>query len=327
MRLSDHPSHEAVCEPYVNIYDCIGGTPAFYTSLVSILASSITIVYGIWIYTYRRRHGICSLVFRRVDYYWLPVPMESYLVSCMVTAALRLTIYSMIIADWPANWVFRTSANGFIWFASFCTVILLTTGIIGHIPPIFSRRRSYHDYDAITPTTSMHTGAAAAAVAETAPDGQRAMDMPQTHSRIVQAFCYVMSSMMLVMCAISGYYYNGFYRIIQAYAQRSQTSSTTKKEEIAAVWRFRRVFMVLLAFVGVAFFSLVIYGVFIMHSREFSTTTAIWLANALFLSQYGLAYPFMEGVVLHTIHKSSEGAEPAHRQPHQHPASVEDHAA
>jgi hypothetical protein len=264
-----------------------------------------------------------------------------------MTCLLKLIVYIMIMADWPQNWMVRTTANGVVWFMSFSVVVLLTAGIIGHIPPVFSQQRNY-DYAVITPTLATHS------MAETLSENHNVMDMqskllihvPSTrvifwatitscillfsinisatiwlgwayeHMLMIQyqfdglqqVFYYLLAAIMLALCIISGYYYAGFYRIIQAYTQRSQPSSITKKEEIAAVCRFRRIFMALLAFLGVAFFTYIIHGIFSGYSQSADIGTKIWLLNIIFLLYHGILYPLINGVVYYTIHKSSQCA-------------------
>ncbi|KAI8058523.1 hypothetical protein BDF22DRAFT_666357 [Syncephalis plumigaleata] len=336
-----------LCDPYFNIYDCTGKTPAFYSLVISIFTCSAVIVYGGWIYIYRRQHGICALIFRRVDFYWLPVPMESYLVLTCITCLLKLIVYIMVVTDWPESWIIRTTSNGVVWFMSFSVVVLLTAGIIGHIPPVFSQRRNYN-YAIITPNLSMNT-----TTEETASINRDVMDMQskllihvpsirvifwttvtscallfvanisatiwfgwayehmlmiQYHDVGLQIFCYLLAAVMLFLCIISGYYYAGFYRIIQAYTQRSQPSPITKKEEIAAVCRFRRIFMALMGFLGAAFFAFIIYGIFSGSSQYANVKTKMWLLNIVFLLHHGVLYPLINAVVYYTIHKSSQCA-------------------
>ncbi|KAI9594717.1 hypothetical protein BDF19DRAFT_93698 [Syncephalis fuscata] len=332
------------CNPYFNVYDCRGSSRAFYSVLFSVITTSLVLIYGGWIYVYRRRHGICSQIFRRADNYWLPVPMESFLVLSCINSVFKLVLHGMVLFGWPNHWLVRTMFNSITWTLSFATVALLTAGIIGHIPPIFSRRRHYN-FDAITPPLSPVPTNRSDAVSSHIMDLKISLflHVPSipvlfwvtvvfcvqlfifntasgiwfglvykrgiiSHDSVADhCFAFSLVGSMFFLTVVAGYYYTGFYRIIQAYAHRKQASSKTKKEELTAVYRFRRIFLALLSFVCATLIIFTIHGIFNKDIIDMSESAASWMLLSIFLIQYGVLYPIVQTVVYFTIYQNSHG--------------------
>ncbi|KAI8051309.1 hypothetical protein BDF22DRAFT_744923 [Syncephalis plumigaleata] len=139
--MSDLPTNdvEEVCFPTIDIYDCVFDRRLNYAIMACLAISCLNSAVAGLIAGYRWSHGLLTVLFRRVDGYWLPKPVDTLLIGLWLMNTVRAIMYACTLFNWPEYRLIRTVINilGTILMPLVSTFFVV--GIIAHIPSIFAQ--------------------------------------------------------------------------------------------------------------------------------------------------------------------------------------------
>ncbi|RKP23394.1 hypothetical protein SYNPS1DRAFT_24548 [Syncephalis pseudoplumigaleata] len=133
-------NNDTLCHTSTNIYDCDGSDTFFFSTLLCVAAEAVSTLVGCGVLFYRWRKRLSVKVFRRIDGYWMPVPMDSLLVVILLAGIFRLVHYVLILLDRPNSWAARELAHTVILAQTLFPQVLFTMGIVTSLPPMLIRQ-------------------------------------------------------------------------------------------------------------------------------------------------------------------------------------------
>ncbi|KAI8058353.1 hypothetical protein BDF22DRAFT_665232 [Syncephalis plumigaleata] len=324
MKVAQLPS-DVLCTPHIDLHDCAGSTPLTYVAIVCASMSTLTFLLGATVIGYRWRHGILTALFRRIDGYWIPIPLDILIaISCPVEA-LRAIMYLLVMLDWPKSMIFRNIISISVLILMVFGLTLFVSGIIAHIPPMFARTThatgrttmtNHHTHDNDTAnhrifvpsipvlfwiTVIFCTQMLALTIGSSAVIGwsiERNLGSIGRIAHRVEAFSLAVS--ILVMFVVNGYYSYGFYRILTLHVKRSINQGMSDLDELDAARRFRNMFLAVIAacILGVVFA--------ILSDVLMKQISRILWWNATFsIMRYGVVFPGIQWLFYYNVFQSS----------------------
>jgi hypothetical protein len=144
------PSH-TICFVAVNGYECDEKGVLIYAAIVCFISSFATVAFAGSIIAYRWYHGVFTSLFRCIDGYWLPKPIDIILVGWCMEKTLRTISYLCTLTDWPESILFRGIL--YLLATALVTLVILqfVVGIIVYIPAAFAHdpTKNTHDLQAL----------------------------------------------------------------------------------------------------------------------------------------------------------------------------------
>ncbi|KAI9590960.1 hypothetical protein BDF19DRAFT_457246 [Syncephalis fuscata] len=296
-----YPSSDVLCTPHINLYDCAGHIPLSYAAAVCATVSSLTFLFGLVVILYRWHHGILTELFRRVNGYWIPVPLDILIVVICPVEALRCIMYILVLLDWPKSMVFRNVLGMAVLILLVFAVTLFVSGIIAHIPPVFTRTSWSKSKIAVTcggpcklfvPSTRvvywttvvfctliLLLGFCTSAIVGWGEEHGLAAVAKNAHKGV--AFTLAIS--ILIMFIVNGYYSYGFYKILCSHVERSSSQGLVNGAEIDAARRFRNIDVL---------------------SEQISRI--LWWNVTFSVIRYGVFFPGIQWILYYNIFQSSQ---------------------
>jgi hypothetical protein len=145
MRLLNAPPNVS-CDPYTNVFDCLGSDVTFYGILICFITAVFTALLFFYVTIYRWRHGAEMILFHRVDGYWLPANLEAITMICFISNFVRSFHHACLLLDWPTNWISRSAIGGLLLWSAHIQMVIGMMSLVSFIPSSFGKRSSKGRY-------------------------------------------------------------------------------------------------------------------------------------------------------------------------------------
>ncbi|KAI8052113.1 hypothetical protein BDF22DRAFT_689985 [Syncephalis plumigaleata] len=286
---SDHPSSHVQCITTVSGYECGNIHVLYNLSVATLVITTITLVLALSIIIYRWYYGLFTSLFRRIDGYWMPKPVDILLVGWCTEKLLRTCVYTIDVLgakeDSPiSRQILYLIATTLLRLA----MVHFVVGIITYIP---STRRGVN-YSLQSASIYRHSTAARFSYQLCVPSTrvlhwtnvvysafwvlftlvvginitiyhvQRNTDAAITANRILADASHINFSVILL---VSGYYCFGFYRIMRAHACHASSLRMVKSEEAVAARNFRNIFLGILSLPAISLLVAIIRYTVVFH--------------------------------------------------------------
>ncbi|RKP23356.1 hypothetical protein SYNPS1DRAFT_24595 [Syncephalis pseudoplumigaleata] len=304
--------------------------------LACFICAVVTMVAAGAVIAYRLGHGLMTSLYRRIDEYLMPMPVDVLLVGWFVEKLLRTIAYAILFGDWAG---YRMPYEVIYLLASTfvrITVVQFTIGIISHIPPVFSQRvRSHVRYygrhaprspatppSPTTKTLEQHEKYLLYVppiralywfnviyttlwVLFTLGSGVL-VSMGSSVSTV--RFNFVFNEILsiasffnyIIILLVSAYYCYGFYRIIESHTLSSSRSTDSQEKEKKVASNFRKIFLAVLALPLINILGTILRSIFVHYP---SITSQVRIADLL-LHQI-IVYCCIEWIIFAFIFRSS----------------------
>ncbi|KAI9598885.1 hypothetical protein BDF19DRAFT_429418 [Syncephalis fuscata] len=128
-----------ICFPTIDIYDCVVDQRLNYAIMACLVMSCLNSGVAGMVAIYRWSHGLLTTLFRRVDGYWMPKPVDMLLIGLWLMNGVRAIMYTCTLFDWPTCRLARTMINVTGTILMPLVTTLFVVGIIAHIPTMFAQ--------------------------------------------------------------------------------------------------------------------------------------------------------------------------------------------
>ncbi|KAI8051965.1 hypothetical protein BDF22DRAFT_689354 [Syncephalis plumigaleata] len=132
--------NDTLCHSSTNIHDCSESNYYVASTIFCLVTETISTSVGLGVLFYRWYNGLSIKLLRRIDGYWIPVPMDSLLVVILLAGVLRIIKYILLLSDQPHSWAFRESIHTLTIAMTLFPQLLFTMGIITSLPPMLTRQ-------------------------------------------------------------------------------------------------------------------------------------------------------------------------------------------
>ncbi|RKP25960.1 hypothetical protein SYNPS1DRAFT_28322 [Syncephalis pseudoplumigaleata] len=316
-----------ICFPTIDIYDCVFDQRLNYAIMACLAVSCLNSAVAGFIASYRWSRGLLTVLFRRVDGYWLPKPVDTLLIGLWIMNSVRAVMYACTLFNWPEYRLVRTIINilGTILMPLVSTFFVV--GIIAHIPAIFAQS-TYRHRESALPSAVIREWAAHWK--------QYSIRLPSTtflywaavticlqmfmlhlaigiwlnwayeHKytsmiRIANPIMFIsMTVSTLMILAASIYYCYGFYRIMYVHVHRPDDEHPANSAEKQSAHRFRNIFLAIIIIYTTACVHTVVKGI----CNELFLQKP-WLHMLFMLIPHALVYPAFEMIIFVNVLQSS----------------------
>jgi hypothetical protein len=317
---------DILCTPHINLHDCAGSAPLTYVAMVCAIISAFTFSFGAMVICYRWRHGILTALFRRIDNYWIPVPLDISIAVLCPAEALRASMYTLVILDWPKSMIFRNIIGIAVLILMVLGLALFVSGIIAHIPPMFTRN-TFSTYRTITANhhnTSVNdatnhrlfvpsipvlfwttvifcTQMLALSFGSSVVIGwgiERGLEPIARVAHKVEAFSLAVS--ILVIFIVNSYYSYGFYRTLTFHVKHSTSHSIIDQDKVDAARRFYNIFLTVIAACVLGCVFAVLSDVLLEQIKHI-----LWWNATFSIMRYGVLFPGIQWLFYYNVLQSS----------------------
>ncbi|KAI9598332.1 hypothetical protein BDF19DRAFT_432145 [Syncephalis fuscata] len=109
-----------------------------YSTVASSIMSSLVCLISIALIVYRRHHGLFTGLYRRVDNYWIPTSIDSFIIYTSISEFIQVVASTLLLLEWSKHFIISTIINT-IWLVTTCNAMaMFTVGIISYIPSTFT---------------------------------------------------------------------------------------------------------------------------------------------------------------------------------------------
>ncbi|KAI9595979.1 hypothetical protein BDF19DRAFT_439225 [Syncephalis fuscata] len=268
---------------------------------------------------YRWRYGLFGGLYRRINNYWIPVPIDSFMICIIMGEFIRATKHTLVLLDWPKSMLFRDTMNMVVTVLDALGVAMLTVGIISHIPSTFTQRTQHYPMASaaqgysesylriLVPSTKylfwislcffiqmVVINVSMGALVGWAKD--HGVKSIASTAEKMEALCMAISILTIVI--INCYYCYGFYRVLHAHVNKLQYSCSGRRD---AARCYRNIFLaVAILFSASSLFAIMI-GVF---DRQIRSRTDLRIIIAVL--QFSVVYPILALAILYNIWRTSQ---------------------
>ncbi|KAI9597559.1 hypothetical protein BDF19DRAFT_435488 [Syncephalis fuscata] len=324
------PLSNVVCITTVSGYEC-GDRQVLYNLDVAIFCFAlITFLLAVAIILYRWYHGLFTSIFRRIDDYWMPKPVDILLLGWCVEKLLRTCSYFLQVIHAPANTLAQQIPYLIATSLLRLAMVQFVVGIITYIPAMFiCRPRSSKAVNYVLQVASNGQS--------TVTQSGYTLHVPSTRAlywiNVIYSMLWILFTLMIgieitvfqvrddqesakhansiltsasnfnfcVILLVSCYYCYGFYRIMRTHADQSINSSKLKRGETTAARNFRNIFLGILSLPLV---SLILAIVQYAERSASRGTTSVLIFNMV--SRHIIIYSVIEWVVFFFIFRNSQ---------------------
>ncbi|KAI9592180.1 hypothetical protein BDF19DRAFT_452606 [Syncephalis fuscata] len=279
----------------------------------SVIISAVlaTVVIG-----YRLYHGLLTSLYRRLDDYWMPKPVDALLIGWFIEKILRAAAYGIIFIYGTSSLMAYEIIYLLATVLARITILQFVIGIIIHIPSAFSRRATssktislHTDYLLYIPSIrSIYIGniiyttvwfvftlAIGIVVVVDTVNGRN--PFTGQNNAILSAASFINYLFMLCIC---GYYCYGFYRIIRAHTLCIPKSDDVQEKEKRTARNFRNIFLAVLCLPLANILLSIMKHFLTLYPHKFE-----WIDLGDMLLRQVLIYSLVECIVFAFILRSS----------------------
>ncbi|KAI9595958.1 hypothetical protein BDF19DRAFT_439159 [Syncephalis fuscata] len=324
-------SEDTLCFPVTYGFECGPRSIILYTTIVCLCISIGTLIHCTAVAVYRQRHGLFMSLFYMADGYFIPKPMDIFIVSQIISELMQIFQYTIALANWPRsiviNYIINATSAAIIPLTGFWELI----GIVSHIPPVFVYQPSvtrstfqgqYRELDdtAIIPCAKIYSIFVPSirtlywlniffSILSTVPtiglsvwsgwvQENHKIDMVSSSET-----SYLVSYGLVNTIYTSGgiYYYYGFYRILKACTEQSSDNHRNYEEKREMASGFRNIFLaIIVAGITVWFFTIAghLFSK-LEHEHE-------WCHIISIVIQYAIIYPTIQWIISYYVLKNSK---------------------
>ncbi|KAI8048303.1 hypothetical protein BDF22DRAFT_703501 [Syncephalis plumigaleata] len=138
-------SSDVQCIIAVSGYVCanVSTLKAVYTACF--VCTIITLLIATFVLVFRMRHRLITALYRRIDDYWMPLPVDVLVVGWFLEKLLRTIAFTILFIDWQRDGLAYEVVYLLATATVRITLVQFTIGIISHIPPAFSQKICTHE--------------------------------------------------------------------------------------------------------------------------------------------------------------------------------------